>query len=130
MALVAGLIFTPLRAGAFGLATAVTSTANALVLIWVLRGRWGQIGFRRIVISLLKTAAATAVMGGAVTAAWRYAWPLLATIHPHLVGDWTRAFLPAASLLGVCVVAGILAYFLASHLLRCPELRELLTRTK
>ncbi len=128
--LVATLIFTPLLAGAIGLATAVTSTANAFVLIWVLRRRWGRIGFGRITLSLIKTAIATAIMTGAICLTWRYAWPLLAHIDPRLAGDWTSDSLPAVTLLVLCILTGLITYLLASIILRCPELSELLGRKR
>lgn len=123
--LVATLVFTPLKAGAIGLATAVTSTANALVLIWVLRSRWGRIGFGSIAVSLIKTIIATAGMTAAIWATWRYGFPLLQRILPSLQRDWAEHFTPAAVLLIATILAGVFAYLLIAVILRCEELREL-----
>ncbi|MCK4276654.1 MAG: oligosaccharide flippase family protein, partial [Phycisphaerae bacterium] len=66
LALVIGGIFTPLRARAFGLATAVTATANTVALTVVLRRRLRRIGFGRILASLARITAAGAIMAGVV----------------------------------------------------------------
>ncbi|MBN1553322.1 MAG: murein biosynthesis integral membrane protein MurJ [Phycisphaerae bacterium] len=123
--LVAALVFTPIKAGAIGLATAVTSTANALVLIRVLRSRWGRIGFGSIAVSLVKTALATAGMAGAIWASWRFLFPVIQRLHPSLQRDWISHFTPAAVLLGLTIPAGTAAYLLVARILRCEELREL-----
>ncbi|MBN1943417.1 MAG: murein biosynthesis integral membrane protein MurJ [Phycisphaerae bacterium] len=123
--LVAALVFSPLRAGAIGLATATTSTANSLILIWVLRSRWGRIGFRRIVAALGKTALATAGMAGAMWAAWRYVFPWVQRLHPALQRDWAGHFAPAVVLLILCIFAGLGVWVVLVVALRCEELREL-----
>ncbi len=123
--LVATLVFSPLRAGAIGLATATTSTINSLVLIMVLRHRWGRIGFRRIATALVKTVISTAGMAGAIWGVWCYGFPFLQRIIPSLGANWRTHFLPSAVLLVTCVVAGTAAYFLLAVALRCEELREL-----
>lgn len=128
MALVATLVFSPLRAGAIGLATATTASVNSLVLLRVLRNRWGRIGFRRIALSMGKTALATAGMAGTIWGAWRYLFPSLQRLVPALAHDWTTHFTPAAALLVLCVGTGTAVYLLLAVLLRCEELRELIGR--
>ncbi len=85
--LVGGLIFTPLGAGAMGLATAVTSSGYALLLVWILHRRWGRIGLGAIMTSLLRIAIATGAMLGAILAGWKYVVPLLGRISPRLDGS-------------------------------------------
>lgn len=123
--LVATLVFSPLRAGAIGLATATTSTINSLVLILLLRHRWGRIGFRRIAMALAKTVLATAGMTAAIWGVWRYVFPFIQRLHPALGRDWKTHFAPSAVLLATAILAGIAAYLLIAHALRCEELREL-----
>ena len=108
IALVAGLVFTPLKARAIGLATASTSAANALVLVWILHRRWGQIGLRQILASLGRTVVMTAVMGAAI-------WLLQRQLAPY--GNFV--------VLAGCVPAGLVSFFIVARLLRAPELKEL-----
>ncbi len=126
MALVAGLVFTPLGSRAFGLATAVTATANVIALSWVLRRRWGRIGMRKIVNSCLKILLATAVMSGAIIAAIHFLAPLAEQIASKIQISWADS--------GILVIAGIFAglagFFITAWLLRCHELGELLGSLK
>lgn len=108
LALVLVGIHTPLKGAAIGLATAITQSINALLLIWCLRRRWGRIGLRRIGVSLLRIAVATGVMAAVVWA--------------------TGAYLPSVGAvlnLAITVVAGSGAYLLVAKILRCSELAEL-----
>jgi putative peptidoglycan lipid II flippase len=121
VALVATLVFTPLRAGAIGLATAATSTANVVVLVWILRRRWGRLGLKRVAASGLRTAAATAVMAGAALLAARLARPAGQTLAQRWRVSWAA---PGAVVLAA-IAAGTAAFFLAAVALRCAELCEL-----
>jgi putative peptidoglycan lipid II flippase len=118
--LVVTLIFTPLRAGAMGLATAAAAAVNVLILTWVLRRRWGRIGMRRILRSLGRTCAAAACMAGAVLAAehfvggWAGAW----TAAP----DWVRELIALLA----AIAAGGAAFAGVAALLRSEELPEVL----
>jgi len=120
LVLVLGGIFTPLKAGAIGLATACTSTANALILIAMLRRRWGKLGFRAIVASISRTVLATVCMAAAVMLVLRY---LPASLEPFTTAKGRTALAVLAS-----VVGGTAVFFAAARLLRCPELRDLLGR--
>jgi len=111
--LVIGGIFTPLRSGAVGAATACTQTANAAALAYVLRRRLGRIGGRKLLVSVARTIGATATMA-AVVLALRSAMPLAT----------------AGRIVAVCLPAGAAAFAAGAFLLRCPELPELLTRRK
>ncbi|HUS90297.1 MAG TPA: murein biosynthesis integral membrane protein MurJ [Phycisphaerae bacterium] len=113
--IVFGGIFTPLRSAALGLATAVTATATAGVLAWVLHRRLGKLGWRRVLVGTLRVSAASAVMAGVVIAT-----------------RWALASAGAGRLIVVigCVVAGGAAFLAAAWLLRCEELGMILRRTE
>ncbi|MGB2821099.1 MAG: murein biosynthesis integral membrane protein MurJ, partial [Phycisphaerae bacterium] len=64
--LVVAGIFTPLKSAALGAATAVTSTLNAVVLGWVLHRQIGRLGWRSLLLSTGRVAAATIVLAAAV----------------------------------------------------------------
>ena len=106
--LVAVLVFTPLRARAVGLATAVTAGANALVLAWVLHHRWGGLEPVQILASVLRTAVTTACMAAVIF-----------LLQMLLEGAGNVA------ILGACVPAGAGAFALVAWVQRCPELKEL-----
>ncbi|MEK7362995.1 MAG: lipid II flippase MurJ, partial [candidate division NC10 bacterium] len=75
---VALALMGPLRHGGLALAASASAAANLAILLWLLRPRLGTLGGRRILWSLGRVAAATAVM-----AAWcvllLWAWPPAAT---------------------------------------------------
>jgi len=111
--LVTAGIFTPLRSAALGLATAVASSINALVLGWVLHRQVGRLGWRSLLRSTLRTLGATAIMAAAVAGAQ---WGLGAAGARRLV------------ILVASVAVGAAAFLAAARLLRCGELRELIRR--
>ena len=111
--LVLGGVWTPLKAGAIGAATATTSTLNALALVMVLRRRLGRLGGGRILLSLLRTAVAAGVMAVAVLA-----------VQAALAAG------PSWLALAAAVAAGAAAYAVAALALRCPEVKELLHRPR
>jgi putative peptidoglycan lipid II flippase len=98
-----------LGAGAFGLSTAVTFTINAVVLIYLLRRRLGLFGGRKILISVVRTVAGSAVMAGVVY------------LLRHQLGD-ARNWVVVA----VCVPAGAISFFASVWILGAPELGELM----
>ncbi len=117
IAMVVTLVFTPLREGALGLATATTASITMVLLTAILRRRWGQIGLRAVAGSLVRVGVATAAMAGAV---WAVRWTLAEVTDPGM----TRAALQTAG----GVLAGAGTYLLATLALRCPELGELIGR--
>ncbi|MFP4106645.1 MAG: murein biosynthesis integral membrane protein MurJ [Phycisphaerae bacterium] len=119
MLLVATLVFTPLGAAAIGLATALTAATNVLLLIWVLRRRWGRIGFRRIAVSLLRTGLATIAMGAAIIALEAWLFPAV----KNAIGTGTVSLMIRV---GSGVISGAGVFVLTSIILRGPELRELI----
>jgi len=119
--LVMGLVFTPLRARAIGLATAITAVASVLLLSWFLRRRLGQIGLRRILASLVRTVSATAVMCLAVgLVLWRLG-PAAARIAEEAGADWVEPGL----LVLASIAAGAAVFIAAARAMRCEELAEL-----
>ncbi len=118
--LVVTLVFTPLRAGAMGLATAAAAAVNMLLLTWVLRRRWGRIGFSRILRSLTRTAIASAGMAGAVVG--------IQYIIGVWTADWTGTRERAGEVIALlaAVVAGAAVFAGLAALLRSEELPEVL----
>jgi putative peptidoglycan lipid II flippase len=119
ISLVLTLIWTPVRGAAVGLATATTSSISTIVLVLMLRKRWGTIGFRKIFASILRVVIAAGLMGVAVWACVSYL--------PAIFADAgiPRPRIPAI-LAGIVVGAGV--YLLATFILRSPELGELRRR--
>ncbi len=119
LVLVLGGIFTPLKGGAIGLATACTSSINALLLILMLRGRLGALGLRRIAVSIARTAIAAACMGAVVGA---ILWYCPRIVEPLVQGKGGTAIVLLASVLG-----GTAAFLASAAALRCPELADAFT---
>lgn len=117
-------IHTPLRGSAIGLATAITSTLNAALLIVDLRKRWGRIGLSRILRSLLRVAVVTAAMGGAVAAVLHFGPAGLA----GMLGWSPTGTAGRVAVLAGAVLGGGAVYLLGARLLGMEELREILRR--
>ncbi len=112
MLMVATLVWVPgLGPGGFGLATAATASMNCLILIWVLRKRVGLLGGRKIARSVLRSLAACAAMALVV-----------------VLMRWQMARMADWKVVAACVPAGAAAFLLTAHLLKAPELRELLRK--
>ncbi|MDP6635803.1 MAG: murein biosynthesis integral membrane protein MurJ [Phycisphaerae bacterium] len=115
MAMVAGLVFTPLKGGAMGLATATTASISTLVFTWILRSRWGRIGLRDIIASLARVLVASGAMCGAIVGGmFVMMGPLDATTNTQ-----------AGLTLLVCIPAGIIVFLAVAWILRSTELKEL-----
>lgn len=125
------LVWTPLRAGTFGLTTAVTSAGSVLLLALLLRRKLaGRLDLRAILRSVAKTAAATSVMA---TAAW-----LTLYFGRDWWGDWVRTghaggllvrsthFLVCLLDVLVPMMLGGAAFLAAAFALRSSELKELI----
>ncbi|MFP4477189.1 MAG: murein biosynthesis integral membrane protein MurJ [Desulfatibacillaceae bacterium] len=102
----------PLAHGGLALATTLASTLNLLLLMINLKGRLGSLFGRDIMASLLKTAAGSAVMGGAV-------W-LLAGWLPTGSGTLERL-----GVVAVCMTVGGVVYAGAALAFRSPELIDM-----
>jgi len=125
------LVWTPLRAGTFGLTTTVTAAGSVLLLALLLRRKLeGRLDLRAILRSIAKTAVATAAM--AIVAG------LTLYLGRDWWGDWARSehgghlFIRSThllvSLLDVMLpmAAGGVAFLAAAYVLRSDELKELL----
>ena len=123
MVLVVVGVFTPLKAAAIGLASAITQTINVLLLVWVLRRRWGRIGLRRIAASAARTVVATTAMAAAALGAVHYLRPVA-----ERLSDSVKA--SAGMLTAGGIIAGIAAFAVVAIVLRCPELGELRRRER
>ena len=126
MLLVTVLVFTPLGPRAFGLATAITASANVIALSWVLHRRWGHIGLRKIISSGWRTLIATAAMSGVIFAVIHYFGPILEQSAGKLPFGWAGGGILVIS----CIVAGLATFFISARLLGCQELTELLGSLK
>ncbi|HNX27149.1 MAG TPA: murein biosynthesis integral membrane protein MurJ [Phycisphaerae bacterium] len=119
LALVICGIFTPLKGSAIGLATAITSSANTVLLIWFLRKQVGLIGFRKILKSLAKITVASSVMVLGILAAMYGTEQIPLQHHVTLSGI-------------IKVVAGVAGgmacYFITAFALKSPELPEIIKR--
>ncbi|MDP6045875.1 MAG: murein biosynthesis integral membrane protein MurJ, partial [Phycisphaerae bacterium] len=115
MLLVGGLVFTPLKGGTMGLATATTASISTIIFTLILRSRWGQIGLRSIVASLARVLAASAAMCGTIICGMRIMMgPLDSTTNTQ-----------AGLTLMVCIPAGIIVFLAVAWILRSTELKEL-----
>ena len=116
LVLVATLIWVPgLGARAFGLATTITFSVNAIVLVFLLRRRLGRLGGRKLAASVARSVLACAAMAGAILV---LKWVLGQLVHEEGQRNWV--------IVGACVPAGAAVFFAAAWALRCPELKELL----
>jgi putative peptidoglycan lipid II flippase len=111
-----GYLFSLLYNGSPALATSLAAYFNFLMLIVILRKRLGNLGIRKILISLGKVSIATTLMGAVCQ--------LLLT---HSGFESIRHFLPRAGVLGAMILAAVGVYFGMALLLRCEEVRELLS---
>jgi putative peptidoglycan lipid II flippase len=103
------------------IATVISSTAQALMLVWILRRRIGRLGGRRYLVTLGKSLVASAFMGAAAWGAMQLTGRL--GLQPES--------LPAdAVTLTAAVVVGAAAYFLAAKCLRMDELADALSRRR
>jgi putative peptidoglycan lipid II flippase len=103
--------------GTFGLALAIclSSTANFLILLWLLHRRLGDLQLKGVAISAAKSVAASVACGLG-------AWQVAALV------DWSEGGRSAANYgyLLMAVATGVVLFVLVSALLRNAELRSLL----
>ena len=103
------LMRTFLKHGGLALATAISSTINMALLIWILRRRIGRLGSVDLIRSALRITAAGSTMGLICRTVMRY----LEQTGPVLI-------------VTVSVPVGIAVYLVLCHLLRSGELEEVL----
>lgn len=104
------LLVGPLKHGGLALATSLSSLINVIALFLVLRYRFGRFGGREILGSMLKSLAASALMG--------------AVIYLMLFNSGFEAHgtIVKLSLLTVYIVVGIVTYLMAARVLGSPEI--------
>jgi putative peptidoglycan lipid II flippase len=109
IALLLAMVWIPgIGAGAFGLSTAITFGLNALILVYLLRKRFGLLGGRKIGASFTRTVLACAVM---------------AVVVYFL--RWFMKDMNNLLILGACIPAGAAVFIFVIWLLKAPELAEL-----
>lgn len=107
------ILMGPLKHGGLALATSLASLFNVISLLVILRGRLGRLGARRILVSTLKLASASLIMG------------LAAALLAHRWITDTASTLERATALAAIIVAGIVVYTACSYAFRSEELRFL-----
>ena len=112
------LLTGPLGLPGIGLAASGAAAVNLTILLAVLRRREGRLRGRQIALSLVRVAAAAAVMGAALQAAMRL-FPL----------KEARGWKGAVAVVAVILVGAAL-YWAAAILLRAPEPAELRSVTR
>ncbi len=110
--LVMGVVFTPLAEAGIGLVASITAALNTVALAAMLHRRvGGELGMRRIIASLARTAGASAVMAGAMLA-WA---TLIASRLP--AGTWGQI----VHVFGGMAV-GVVVFLAAASIMKSEEL--------
>ncbi|HEY6874043.1 MAG TPA: murein biosynthesis integral membrane protein MurJ [Geobacteraceae bacterium] len=107
------MLMGPLRHGGLALASTLSALCQMAMLLYLLRGKIGPFGGRKIFTAGVKSALASVPMALVVF------WGMRLT-------DWTLAghkLAKGATLLGV-VGVGVGVYFASAHLVQCEEARE------
>jgi putative peptidoglycan lipid II flippase len=106
-------LMKPLLHGGLALATTLSALANMLMLLWFLRRRIGAFGVRGVLLSGVRSLAASVPMAMVVSYVCSFA-------------DWSLAGqkLAKALVLGGSIAAGLAVYAVASRLLRSDEALE------
>lgn len=100
----------PLKHGGLALATTISALCNMLLLLWLLKRRIGSYGGNGIMLTALKSSAASVPMAAAV-------WYSCSFV------DWSQSGhkLLKGSVLGGSIVCGCALYMVAAKLLRSEE---------
>ncbi len=110
--LVMGVVFTPLAEAGIGLVASITAALNTLALTVLLRRRvGGELGLGRIIASLSRTAAAAALMAGAMLA-----WASL--IAGHLPAGGLGQLIHVLGGMGI----GVVVFLMAASIMKSEEL--------
>lgn len=107
------VLMGPLKHGGLALATTLSALCNMLLLLWLLRRKIGSFGGNRIMLTALKSSAASIPMAAAV---W-YGCSLV---------DWSQTGhkILKGTVLGGSILCGTATYMLAVKLLRSEEALE------
>lgn len=114
--LVAGLLLMgPMKQGGLALATSLAAAFNVAFLFAILIRRLGQFPTAEFADSIARISLASLIM----------AIPLL---YGSTLGDWERGFTTTNGLvLAGCIMVGLVVFAAAAYLLRCKEMRSLLS---
>ena len=109
------LLMGPMKQGGLALATSLSAAFNVSVLFAILIRRLGQFPIGEFASSLTKISIASLIMG-------------IPLAYGRTLGDWGRGFTATngLALLG-CIVVGLIVFAVAAYLLRCKEMRSLLS---
>jgi putative peptidoglycan lipid II flippase len=102
----------PLGHAGLAYASSIGAFVNLVALLWVARRRFGRLGGRTLLASLLRTGAAAAPLG-------LWCWLALPVLGVR------RGLAVDASLVAATIAGGALVFFLASAALGSPERRTL-----
>ena len=109
------LLMGPLKHGGLALALSLASTLQFFLLVFLLVKKQGIFELKPLLQAVLKSLAASLVMGLSVF-----------YLNAHwLMKAGTASFVIAAAKLGVTILIGGLVYFAAAALLRCSELSSM-----
>jgi putative peptidoglycan lipid II flippase len=103
----------PLDNGGPALATSIAAFFNSFALLYIFRRRYGRLGIRSIMRSMIKVLIASTVLG--IVAYGMIHWP----------GFYAGATLQKGIALGTTIAAAAGTYFAVAHLLHSRELAEL-----
>jgi putative peptidoglycan lipid II flippase len=108
------LLMGPMAQGGLALATSLAAAFNVLLLFAILLKRLGTFPGAYFIKSLLRVAAASGIMGGAL-------------LYGRTFGSWSAGLTMTNGLvLGACVMGGLVIFAVSVFILRCPELDSLL----
>ncbi len=115
------ILMWPLKHLGIALATVLAATVHVVLLVVVAQARMGSPGWLGIARAFLRMGAAAAVMAISAVAAHRWLYCVAGEL-----GDLPRQI---TALLGSIAIA-VLIYAAGAAVLRCPELREILSAVK
>jgi putative peptidoglycan lipid II flippase len=104
------LLMGPMRHAGLALATSLSSAVNLVLLICALKNRLGRIGARDMLLSVLKSTASAAVMGGVIALVALWAVPMCGQ-SPWCLVAWVLG----------SVVGGSVLYGGCASLFKCRE---------
>jgi putative peptidoglycan lipid II flippase len=108
------LLMGPMAQGGLALATSLAAAFNVLLLFAILLKRLGTFPGAYFIKSLLRVAAASGIMGGAL-------------LYGRTFGAWSFGLTTVNALvLSACIMGGLVIFGVSVFVLRCPELESLL----
>lgn len=109
------LLMGPMKQGGLALATSLAAAFNVAFLFAILIRRLGQFPIGEFVSSLTKISVASLIMG-------------IPLAYGRTFGDWARGCTATNGLvLSGCIAVGLIVFAVAAYLLRCKEMRSLLS---